>query len=52
VLCPDKGLKVYGILQPSLKEFKQNTKNACFEVEPASKFRLLDEEITPKGGEE
>ena len=45
-------MRVYGIQQPSLKDFKTNTKNACFDVEPASKFRLLDEEIKPKGGEE
>ena len=51
-LCPDKGMKIYGIQAPSLKEFKSNTKNACFDVEPAAKFRLLDEEIKPKGGEE
>lgn len=50
--CPEKGLRVYGIQQPSLKDFKTNTKNACFDVEPAAKFRLLDEEIKPKGGEE
>ena len=40
------------IAQPSLKDFKTNTKNACFDVEPASKFRLMDEEIKPKGGVE
>ena len=45
-------MRVYGIQQPSLKDFKTNTKNACFDVEPAAKFRLLDEEIKPKGGEE
>ena len=45
-------MKIYGIQAPSLKEFKTNTKNACFDVEPAAKFRLLDEEIKPKGGEE
>ena len=52
LLCPEKGLKIYGIQSPSLKEFKTNTKNACFDVEPAAKFRLLDEEIKPTGGEE
>ena len=45
-LCPDKGLKVYGILSASLKEFKTTSKG--FDVEPAYKYRLLDEEIKPK----
>jgi hypothetical protein len=52
VLSPGKGMKVYGILSPSLKEFKVNNKNAMFDVEPSQKYRLLDEEIKPKGGEE
>ena len=44
-VCPGKGLKVYGIQQPSLKEFKSTNKNHNFDVEPASKFRLINEEI-------
>jgi tRNA A-37 threonylcarbamoyl transferase component Bud32 len=41
---------VYGIHQPSLKEFKTHTKNACFDVEPATKYRLIGEEILPMNG--
>ena len=49
ILRPEQGLRIYGIQQQSLREFKTNTKTgAAFEVEPASKYRLLDEEIKPK----
>jgi hypothetical protein len=52
ILLPEQGLRIYGIQQPSLKEFKANTKNGvAFDVEPASKFRLPDEEIKPKNAE-
>jgi hypothetical protein len=50
---PEQGLRIYGIQQPSLKEFKISSKNGvAFDVEPASKFRLLDEELKPNNGDD
>jgi len=43
-VCPDIGLKLYGIKASHLKEFKNNSKSQ-FENEPDDQFRLRDEEI-------
>jgi len=42
-LCPNLGLKVFGIPANNLKEFKNNS--AGFEAEPDSKYLMKDETI-------
>ena len=44
-ICPKKGLRFYGIMQQSLKDFKQGNAKHGFENEPDEKYRLKDEEI-------
>lgn len=43
-VCPNKGLRFYGITNSSLKEFKGNS-NHGFDDAPDEKFRLKKEEI-------
>lgn len=42
---PGSSFGIYGIPSGSLKEMKSNNKNHSFDVEPAAKFRLKDEEL-------
>jgi hypothetical protein len=44
-ICPNKGLKIYGIPNASLKEFKNNNRKSVYENDPDERYRLKDEEI-------
>jgi tRNA A-37 threonylcarbamoyl transferase component Bud32 len=50
LLCPNRGLKVYGVPKDNLKEFKSMSQKGAkaqfaFDNEPSAKYRLKDEEI-------
>jgi len=42
-LCPEQGLKVFGVPTANLKEFRSNS--AGFEAEPEDKYLMKDESI-------